>query len=192
MNNADFGVKYPCYGEYKCYGCNKAWASSKCWRDFGQKCKSCNDIVKPNEKSLLQLYYYNCKTCDKVWKHKRVDEGQPCKTCNTLIQPVAHNEYVRSRIGKPTLFKNSGEYDRKGGHREDLCEKCQKYGAPCSLTYNSTSKSTPSRVGSSSIPANTSRQPINSSRQSQEYRQPQVYRQSPSIASTKESTCTFM
>lgn len=154
MSNAVLGVDYPCYGEYKCDRCNKAWASLKCWRDFGQKCKSCNDSVKPNEKSLLPLFYYLCKKCDRVWKNKRIDMGQPCTTCNDLIRPIPHTEYVKSRIGQKTLFNNSVDHVSSGG----LCEKCQKYGAPCSLTYASASNRNSSRGGSSTLRANESRQ----------------------------------
>lgn len=164
MSNAELGVKYSCYGEYKCYRCNKTWASLKSWRNFGQKCKSCNDSVKPDEESLLQLYYYVCKTCEKVWKNKHIDVGQSCKNCSNLVKPIAYNVYVRSRIGQPSLFKNSESYDLKGGHREDLCEKCQKYGPPCSVTSASATNRS-SRFAPSSVSSSVSTSESNPSRQ---------------------------
>ena len=77
------GVTHAAYGEYKCLNCNRHWYSSKAWRDWGQKCQSCDEDIKPYK--LWPLGRYNCFVCQRSWKTKFDENGCLCEKCGKKV-----------------------------------------------------------------------------------------------------------
>lgn len=162
----ELGKKYPCFGEFKCHRCNKKWQSSKAWADYGQQCKHCAICITPSK--LQRLFVYICNNCKTKWKWAYVTEGLQCDKCKSskLVRPLDQRnyqdrEFIRAhRLNSLDDVDNESHIDPNKEHRQDLCEKCQRFGRSCRETadqeYRQRTNLVPKSTTSSSTPYQSS------------------------------------
>lgn len=131
------GWDYAGYGEFKCPRCHRFWASNKAWALFGQKCAKCaNNVPAPSR--IETLYYYECRDCNRIWKHRFDQDGQPCPKCKIKVKAntyADYRKYILPRLPDFPIFADMAEDNDDNEyrpHRRDLCEICKYLGKDCS------------------------------------------------------------
>ncbi|KAG2496077.1 hypothetical protein HYH03_005995 [Edaphochlamys debaryana] len=93
------------FGSFKCPDCTRKWLSAFSWADKGQECQRCGTMVYPYEQRPL--------------KKRETPEGE---------EGVGEGE---GAVDDPEVAKLLAKIDSLKPHPEELCQKCQELGYPC-------------------------------------------------------------